>query len=349
MKLIVFQNGKLIYLSFFKVYSYIETKKNVFRGHDFRTSFKQLNWFRENFPDVPIICLTATATLRVRQDVIKTLGLVEENMKVFTMSTSRENLHYEVRSTNDEEDHFDDFLPWLRRIHKRRSEPDRLAELQAANERPEGVSGIIYTLFRKDCESLAARLRSSHIGAKPYHAGLSQEVRYQNLVNWVNNVPGYEIIVATTAFGMGIDKENVRFVIHWQMPKSFEGYYQEAGRAGRDGKASACIMYYSRENRDRALYRLASDCREKNTNFESRNKSLQALIAYCEDTETCRHEMITKYFGEVEKPNCEWACDICKDKGFVKRAKREGLKNEEWMNTQREQGNLDLEGYEGYD
>lgn len=295
------------------------------------------------------MCLTATATLRVRQDVIKTLGLIEEKMKVFTMSTSRQNLHYEVRFTSDEEDHFDDFLSWLRRVHQRRSEPDRLAELQAANERPEGVSGIIYTLFRKDCESLASRLRSSNIGAKPYHAGLSLDIRYQTLVNWVNNVPGYEIIVATTAFGMGIDKENVRFVIHWQIPKSFEGYYQEAGLAGRDGKASVCMMYYSREDRDRALYRLAGDCREKNTNFESRQKSLQALINYCEDTECCRHEMITRYFGEVVKPLCDFACDGCKDRGALKRGKCRGLKSEEWVSTQREQGNFDMEGYEGYD
>jgi superfamily II DNA helicase RecQ len=210
------------------------------------------------------------------------------------MSTSRKNLHYEVRFKSDEEDHFDDFLGWLKGAHRRRSENMvRRAELEAEGKRLDNISGIIYTIFRQDCETLAARLRHCGIGAKPYHAGLRNDEKNETLQRWVNNDKGYDVIVATTAFGMGIDKEDVRFVVHWQLPKSFEGFYQEAGRAGRDGKASICIMYYSREDRDRAYNRMNKDSKEK-SNLEARAKSLNALVAYCEDVETCRHRMITK-------------------------------------------------------
>jgi RecQ family ATP-dependent DNA helicase len=318
-------------------------------GHDFRPSFKELRWFRVNFPDVPIICLTATATLQVRQDVITTLGLSENNLKVFTMTTNRKNLHYEVRFKCDDEDHYNDFLSWLKGIHRRRAENvGRRQELERVNERLDNVSGIIYTLYRSDCESLAARLRPDGIGAKPYHAGLHNEEKKETLQRWVNNDKGYDVIVATTAFGMGIDKENVRFVVHWQLPKSFEGYYQEAGRAGRDGKASACIMYYSREDRDRAYNRLSRDSKEKNSNLEARVNSLQALVKYCEDIDTCRHKMICKYFGEEEVPECDYACDWHKDAKALKKAKDKGLQDEEWVSTQREMGRFD-HSYEGYD
>jgi RecQ family ATP-dependent DNA helicase len=318
-------------------------------GHDFRTSFKKLRWFRQSFPDVPIMCLTATATPRVRQDVIITLGLVEDNMKVFTMTTSRPNLHYEVRFKNDAEDHFDNFLHWLQGVYKRRSEnPERKAELDARNERPDNVPGIIYTLFRDDCEKLAARLRSHNIGARPYHAGLANDVRNETLTRWVNNDVGFDIIVATTAFGMGIDKENVRFVVHWRLPKSFEGFYQESGRAGRDGKASVCMLYYSREDRDRVINMINWDNSKKELNQEARKKSLQSLVNYCEDTESCRQLMISRYFGESELPPCDFACDWHKDKAALRKAKKERLASEEWVSTQREAGHFDSV-YDCYD
>jgi RecQ family ATP-dependent DNA helicase len=308
-------------------------------GHDFRTSFKELRWFRESFPDVPIMCLTATATPRVRQDVIGTLGLATEKLKVFTMTTNRRNLHYEVRFKNDEDDHFDNFLHWLQSIYKRRADdPERRAELKARNERIDNVPGIIYTWYRKDCEILAARLRENNIGARPYHAGLSNAEKTETLTRWVNNDVGYDIIVATTAFGMGIDKENVRFVVHWQLPKSFEGFYQESGRAGRDGKASACVLYYSREDRSRLYSMIERDPKKQHQNLEARLRSLSALVEYCEDTDNCRHQTICRYFGESILPECDYACDWHKDAEALKKAKMDGLASEESVSTQRDMG-----------
>ncbi|PBP25015.1 RecQ family ATP-dependent DNA helicase [Diplocarpon rosae] len=314
-------------------------------GHDFRPSFKGLCFFRESFPNVPIICLTATATAQVRDDVVSTLKLDPSNLKVFTMTTSRKNLHYEVRYKSDEEDHYSG---WLRAVHRRRTENvERRAELERKNERVDNVSGIIYTIFRNDCEILAARLRSSGIGARPYHAGLSTEEKNDTLHRWIANVEGYDVIVATTAFGMGIDKEDVRFVVHWQLPKSFEGFYQEAGRAGRDGKASACIVYYSREDRDRTFNRMSKDTKE-NSNLATRVKSLQALVDYCENVDSCRHHSITKYFGEKEVPECNYACDWHKDAKSLRKQKANNLQSEEWVSTQRDLGRYN-QGYEGYD
>jgi RecQ family ATP-dependent DNA helicase len=327
-------------------------------GHDFRPSFQQLSFFKTEFPKVPMICLTATATARVRDDIIKTLGLDETKLKMFRMTTSRPNLHYEVRFKCDEEDHYPDFLTWIKAAHARRAQnPDRASQLAVQNQRTDNVPGIIYTLFRKDCESLAARLRADGIGAKPYHAGLPHAERADALSGWVANKEGYDVIVATTAFGMGIDKENVRFVVHWQIPKSFEGFYQEAGRAGRDGKASICILYYGREDRDRAANMLARDharqpqkgsgVAAQQQQMINRAKSLQALVGYCEATDKCRHRLIAKYFADEGEVPCVYACDWCKDaRAAVVKRKEKGLASEEWCSTQKEMGRFELDEYE---
>ncbi|KAI7488869.1 ATP-dependent DNA helicase [Hortaea werneckii] len=322
-------------------------------GHDFRPSFKQLDFFKREFPDVPMICCTATATQRVRDDIMNTLALDRLRLRCFTMTTHRPNLHYEVRFKSDEEDHYPDFLNWLRACHQRRAaHPHRTQELTARNERIDNVSGIIYVLYRRDTEALSARLRSDGIGAKPYHAGLSIDAKSDHLSGWVQNRPGYDVIVATTAFGMGIDKENVRFVVHWQLPKSFEGFYQEAGRAGRDGKAAVCMLYYSREDRDRAAFLMGRETantanatttsgaqgKSKREAQVNRARSLQSLIAFCEDTGKCRHRAIAEYFGDTTLPKCEWACDWHKDAVGLERRKGKGLSSEEWCATQREVG-----------
>ena len=318
-------------------------------GHDFRPSFQLLSLFKQEFPDVPMICLTATATPRVREDIISTLGLNPRGLKLFTMTTSRPNLHYEVRFKSDGRDHYDDFLSWLKSSNARRD---------SRTQPSDGIrklSGIIYTIFRKDCEQLAARFCADAIGAKPYHAGLSASEKDDHLQGWVNRRSGYEIIVATTAFGMGIDKNDVRFVVHWQIPKSFEGFYQEAGRAGRDGKAAVCILYYSREDRDRAILMQSRDQQRRenikgSTSAEfpqtkSRAESLQALVDYCEATARCRHSIISRYFGSSDIPACDWACDWHKDKQALLRRKEKDLASEEWCSTQRLSGPLAIDEY----
>ncbi len=295
------------------------------------------------------MCLTATATANVRKDAIRVLGLNEERLEVFTMTTFRENLHYEIRFKTDEDDHFDDFLGWLKGVYKRRRDnTSRAAEVARRRERPDGVPGIIYALTRNECETIARRLRDNGIGARPFHAGLSNDEKTRTLSEWINNTTGYDVIVATTAFGMGIDKENVRFVVHWSMPKSFEGYYQEAGRAGRDRRASACIMYYSREDRDRAIAQLCRGAQGKKngqdtTHYKEKMGSLMYLAKYAEDTEKCRHTLISEYFGETEKPACCASCDLHKDQAAVRRRKKGGLRSEEWMSTQSELGTFNEE------
>ena len=191
------------------------------------------------------------------------------------------------------------------------------------------------------------------IGAAAYHAGLSNSERADCLAKWIKNEAGSEIVVATTAFGMGIDKENVRFVVHWCMPKSFEGFIQESGRAGRDGKASVCMLFYSREDRDRASYRIAKDAAaaegkvSRSGQAKGRAQSFQKLVEYCEDTETCRHRLISQYFGDREHPpECDFACDWCKNAEGLKKRKDEGLASEEWVSTQRERSDFYGEGYD---
>jgi bloom syndrome protein/3-oxo-5-alpha-steroid 4-dehydrogenase 1 len=307
-------------------------------GHDFRKDFKRLSWFRETFPDVPIMCLTATANGQVRQDVLSTLGLDRDpgNLRIFSMTAHRPNLHLEIRYTSDEaDDRFSDFVHWLQGVYTRRRDPARQPELEAARERVENVPGIIYTTSRDECESLAVALRHQGIGARPFHAKLTKESKEETLARWIANEPGWDIIVATTAFGMGIDKENVRFVVHWRLPKSFEGYYQEAGRAGRDGNASYCFLYYSREDTQRAVNMVARDAPKECGNKEAREESLQRLIGYCENTTGCRHATICHYFGEIEVPACDYACDVCKDPVGVRKKKERGLASEEWVSTQR--------------
>lgn len=338
-------------------------------GHDFRPAYRHLSHFRHAYPTVPIICLTATATPAVRASIIANLLLSPSKLRMFLIPTARPNLHFEIRFTSDEnpDGRFQSLLSWLQAIHARRNDNPELA---ASRTRASAVSGIIYVPFRTDCDALAARLRGHGIGAAPYHAGLSSPDRATCQRKWIVNEPGHDIVVATTAFGMGIDKQDVRFVVHWCLPKSFEGYYQEAGRAGRDGKAAACVLFYSREDRDRVASRIAKDTsaftsaerrsgeggrkgRDASSDDDdlnegpnhdgggggggprarqahSRADSFRQLVAYCERTTRCRHAAISDFFAERDPPPCDFACDFCKDAEGVRRRKGEGLAGEEW-------------------
>ncbi|PHH83335.1 hypothetical protein CDD82_2087 [Ophiocordyceps australis] len=312
-------------------------------GHDFRKDFKRLSWFRETFHDVPIMCLTATATPKVRHDVLSVLRLDPSSHKTksFLMSPQRSNLHLEIKYTKDEDDNrLSDFLRWIRAVYQRRRQEGRVAELSNAGERIENVPGIIYTISRDECESLSVALREAGIGARPFHAKLPKQVKEETLARWINNEPGYDIVVATTAFGMGIDKDNVRFVVHWRIPKSFEGYYQEAGRAGRDGNASYCFLYYSREDLERVTRMVRGDSKD-GSKHEARLRSLQALALYCENTSSCRHAEICRYFDDPSVPECDVACDWHKDPEDLKKRFMRGLASEDWVSTQAMQGTYD--------
>ena len=266
--------------------------------------------------------LTATATPRVRQDNISVLNLNPSTLKTFITSTARANLHFEVRYTSYENDiRMDYFVDWLQAVHTRRaSDPERAKELSDTGQRSDAVSGIIYATTRADCEMLAEQLKKKSIGAAAYHAGLPSTKRIECQRKWIAGEPGFEIVIATTAFGMGIDKENVRFVVHWNVPKSFEGFYQEAGRAGRDGRASLCLLFYSREDAALVANRIAMDS-DPNSRWnnkpgnargaggeaarkrkkDAREGSFKALVEYCENTERCRHEVINEYFVQPRK------------------------------------------------
>ena len=279
--------------------------------------------------------------------------------KSFIASTTRRNLVYEVRFTSDEgDDRFSWLLSWLQDMYARRAnDPARsqeIAEERRENlKRPDAISGIIYVPSRSNCDALASRLRKFNIGAAAYHAGLNNEERAACQNKWISSAPGYDIMVATTAFGMGIDKQDVRFVVHWSLPKSFEGYYQEAGRAGRDGLFARCLLFYSREDRDRVSYRISKDiesgkgndggseaAKNREIQLNSRAKSFQALVEYCERTDRCRHMSIGEFFGEEGVQACDSTCDYCMESGGLKGRKREGLASEEWVSTQRERSDF---------
>ena len=248
---------------------------------------------------------------------------------------------------SDDSNRFDWLVTFLHDMYARRAQDsDRMGE--STSGRPDAVSGIIYVPYRSDCDRLAASLRSNNIGA----AGLNTNERTECQRKWLENAEGYDIIVATTAFGMGIDKSDVRFVIHWTLPKSFEGYYQEAGRAGRDGKAALCMLFYSREDRNRVGYRVGqrvsngedeAASRKHEEKLRARALSFQELVKYCEQTERCRHVVIGQFFGEGEVKVCDKACDFCfsvPGEPNLRRRIEVGLSSEEGVSTQGERSDF---------
>ena len=250
-------------------------------GHDFRPEYRRIRPVINAIGAAPIIALTATATDKVRTDIKKSLGI--PTAKEFKSSFNRPNLYYEVRQKTGDIDR--QIVTFIRRN--------------------EGKSGIIYCLSRKKVEEVAAVLRANDIKAEPYHAGLDPETRSATQDNFL--MERIDIIVATIAFGMGIDKPDVRFVIHYDIPKSLDGYYQETGRAGRDGGEGQCIAFYARKD----LQKLEKFMEGKPVaEQEIGRQLLRDTEAYAE-TSVCRRKMLLYYFGErYTEDNCH-CCDNC--------------------------------------
>ena len=260
-------------------------------GHDFRPDYKLLHTLRRDYPRVPFMALTATATPRVRTDILHQLGM--RSPKWFLSSFNRGNLQYEVREKKGK-GIVEEIINFINREYKDRS-------------------GIVYCLSKRECDDVAEKLRGGKIKAIAYHAGLPDAERASVQDRWIQD--RVRVVCATIAFGMGIDKPDVRFVIHHSIPKSIEGYYQESGRAGRDGRKSRCILYYSYADYHRMVKLIELDEKATREAKAIHYDNLKAMVRYCENLADCRRAIQLQYFGEVfDAINCrngECPCDNC--------------------------------------
>jgi ATP-dependent DNA helicase RecQ len=249
-------------------------------GHDFRPEYRQMKLVRQRYRDIPIMALTATATDRVRQDIIEQLTLRQPSIHI--ASFNRHNLYYEVRS----------------------KQKNTYTEILLQIKQEKG-SGIVYCLSRRAVDELAFKLQHDGIKALPYHAGLSDEERAENQTRFIRD--DVQVMVATIAFGMGINKPDVRFVIHHDIPRNLEGYYQEAGRAGRDGEPARCTIFFSFGDIKKIEWGI--DQKPDPQEQMIARQQLRRVIDYAEGTE-CRRTMQLSYFGEFFPGNCG-NCDNC--------------------------------------
>jgi ATP-dependent DNA helicase RecQ len=251
-------------------------------GHDFRPEYRRLRPIIDAVGNVPVMALTATATPKVQQDIQKNLGMMTAN--VFKSSFNRDNLYYEVRSKQHV-----------------------IKEIIKYVKQNNNKSGIIYCLSRKKVEEIAEALKVNGISAAPYHAGLDAKERAKTQDGFL--MEDIKVIVATIAFGMGIDKPDVRFVIHHDIPKSLEGYYQETGRAGRDGGEGNCVTFYSYDD----IIKLEKFMKDKPVAEQEIGKQMLSETASFAETSSCRRKFILHYFGEeFDAKGCNGMCDNCR-------------------------------------
>ena len=253
-------------------------------GHDFRPEYRTLSRLRHLFPDTAVHAFTATATPQVQQDILNSLNLRDPLLLVG--SFDRPNLRYAARQRPSKQEHF-------------------LAALAQEIDTHRNQAGIIYCISRAEVDQLSAELAGLGHSVLPYHAGLSDETRRANQEAFMSEA--VDIVVATVAFGMGIDRSNIRYVIHSGMPKSLEHYQQEAGRAGRDGLDADCILFYG--GRDVPLW-FEMIRKSSPENRSGSLKKLDEMAAYCH-TLRCRHRVLLEYFGQTDATDCKTACDIC--------------------------------------
>ena len=252
-------------------------------GHDFRPEYRRLRMIKETWPNVPVIAVTATATRAVKDDIVRELHL--KNPGVLVGSFNRKNLYYEIRESGN---------------------PKR--EILTFLESHRDASGIIYCFSRKNTEELSSYLQAQGYSSLPYHAGLPDHIRRKNQELFVRDK--IQVCCATVAFGMGINKPDIRFVLHYDLPKDIESYYQETGRAGRDGMPSECILFYDRDDMAKQLWLINKSDADAEYK-EVQKKKLYALTRFCESPE-CRRHTLLNYFGEkFTEPNCG-LCDNCR-------------------------------------
>ncbi|NXD26414.1 RECQ5 helicase, partial [Spelaeornis formosus] len=279
-------------------------------GHDFRPDYLRLGSLRARIPHTPCVALTATATKQVQEDVVAALKL-KQPLSTFKTPCFRSNLFYDVQFKELLTDPYANLKDFCLKA----------LEVKGTTGVYSGC-GIVYCRMRDVCDQLAIELSYRGLKAKAYHAGLKAADRTSVQNEWMEEkIP---VIVATISFGMGVDKANVRFVAHWNIAKSMAGYYQESGRAGRDGKLSCCRIYYSRNDRDQVSFLIKkelSNIQEKKGTLKESDKAMMtafdAIVNFCEEL-GCRHAAIAKYFGDVTPP-CNKCCDFCKNPEAVKR------------------------------
>ncbi|NWI60147.1 RECQ5 helicase, partial [Calyptomena viridis] len=279
-------------------------------GHDFRPDYLRLGTLRTRIPSTPCVALTATATKQVQEDIVAALKL-KQPLSTFKTPCFRSNLFYDVQFKELLADPYANLKDFCLKA----------LEVKDTTGVYSGC-GIVYCRMRDVCDQLATELSYRGVKAKAYHAGLKPADRTSIQNEWMEEkIP---VIVATISFGMGVDKANVRFVAHWNIAKSMAGYYQESGRAGRDGKPSCCRLYYSRNDRDQVSFLIKkelSSLQEKKGTLKESDKAVMtafdAIVNFCEEL-GCRHAAIAKYFGDVTPP-CNKCCDFCKNPGAVKR------------------------------